>query len=75
MLFDPALGNQPSQIRAHLPEHLWLEQGVNRPPEYWPARFHPHLGERTTVTSTIDEWWYRGRTAFRSLWPRKGGPK
>ena len=75
MLFDPALGDHPSQIRAHLPATPWLDKGINRPPEYWPARYLQYLGERTPVTSTIDEWWYRGRTALRSLWPHKGRPK
>lgn len=75
MLFDPALGDQPSQIRAHVSTSAWLEQGVNRPPEYWPARYLPHLGEPTTVTALLAEWWYRGRTALHTLWPSGGAPK
>lgn len=75
MLFDPALGNHPSQIRAHLPEDLWLDRGVNRPPEYAPERYPPRPRERTTMASIVGAWWHRGRSALRRLLPTEGEPK
>ena len=70
MLFDPGLGSQPSVLRAAAPSHAFIENGINRPPEYWPARYLAHLGEAPTVASTFAEWWYRGTTMMRRFWSR-----
>jgi len=68
MLIDPAQGSQASLIRGDTPAQPWLVHGVNRPPEYWPARYLAHLGESPTVSSTLAEWWYRVTSALRRLW-------
>ena len=39
-------GRHESIIRNNHPTKLWMENGVNRPPEYWPAEFLAHLGEQ-----------------------------
>lgn len=43
LLIDP--GVQPSVINLNNPSKEWVENGVNRPPEYWPVTHLAHLGE------------------------------
>ncbi|MCC6928125.1 MAG: glycosyltransferase family 25 protein [Gemmatimonadaceae bacterium] len=43
LLIDP--GVQPSVINLDNPSKEWVEDGVNRPPEYWPVTHLAHLGE------------------------------
>ncbi len=43
MLVQP--GTQPSIINRDNPSKTWVEDGVNRPPEYWPDMYLAHLGE------------------------------
>ena len=43
LLIDP--GRQPSIINRRDSTRRWVVDGVNRPPEYWPMRYHRHLGE------------------------------
>ena len=39
-------GAHASIIRNGHPTKLWMENGVNLPPEYWPEPFLAHLGEQ-----------------------------
>ncbi len=43
MLIQP--GAHPSVINRDNPSKQWVENGVNRPPEYWPEAYLEHLGE------------------------------
>jgi GR25 family glycosyltransferase involved in LPS biosynthesis len=38
-------GSHPSIINRDNPAKKWVWDGVNQPPEYWPKRYLPHLGE------------------------------
>lgn len=48
LLIDP--GVQPSVINLNNPSKEWVENGVNRPPEYWPVTHLAHLGESLPET-------------------------
>lgn len=72
MLLDPALGSQRSQIRADAPATQWLQNGVNRPPEYRPVRDLAYLGEPPPFTAFLAEWWSRRSATVRRLWQRSG---
>ncbi len=75
MLLDPALGSQRSQIRAAAPPNQWLQNGVNRPPEYRPVRELTYLGEPPPLTAFVAEWWSRRSAALRRFWERRGVPE
>lgn len=47
LLIDP--GVQPSVINLNNLSKEWVENGVNRPPEYWPVTHLAHLGESLPV--------------------------
>ncbi len=39
----------PSLINRDNPGKAWVEDGINRPPEYWPERYLTHLGESIPI--------------------------
>ncbi len=43
-------GEHPSVINRDNPSKQWVENGVNRPPEYWPVEYLAHLGETAPET-------------------------
>lgn len=54
-------GRHPSIINRDDSPREWVENGINRPPEFWPRTHLAHLGE----VAPPDPWW---RQARRALW-------
>jgi glycosyl transferase family 25 len=61
MLIQP--GEHPSVINRDNPAKKWVENGVNRPPEYWPPAQLAHLGEAVPADLASPE-------MPRSFWQR-----
>ena len=59
-------GSHPSVINRDNPSKEWVENGVNRPPEYWPEPYLAHLGEAVPPG-------FRSQTGRRSLWTTIAG--
>ena len=60
-------GMQPSVINRNNPSREWIENGINRPPEYWPRPYLDHLGE---VAPPESFWQRMGRKLWRRRNPR-----
>lgn len=65
MLIDP--GTMPSLINDAATTRAWVEDGVNRPPEYWPEEFLEHLGELPPARHLFEAWWRAGRRLVRRV--------
>ena len=66
LLIDP--GVHPSVINRDNPSKEWVENGVNRPPEYWPVTHLAHLGESVPPPPWHRRLWqHGGRAAGRLL--------
>ena len=73
LLIDP--GHMPSVINRDNPDRAWVENGINRPPEYWPARYLAHLGEAPPSAGLVAAWWRAGAQRLRRLWTSRGADR
>lgn len=70
MLIDP--GQMASLINTQPGKRTWVDEGVNRPPEYWPVEYLAHLGESLPERPLQHGWWQAGRSAVRRILRRSG---
>lgn len=73
LLIDP--GSMRSLINEETVQRKWVVDGVNRPPEYWPASHLEHLGELPPARHLFERWWRTGRRFVRRLRTDRGADR
>lgn len=71
MLVDP--GQMASLINTQPGQRTWVDNGVNRPPEYWPEEYLAHLGERVPDPPLHLRLWRAGSNAVQQVLRRPKG--
>jgi GR25 family glycosyltransferase involved in LPS biosynthesis len=71
MLVDP--GQMASLINTQPGQRTWVDNGVNRPPEYWPEEYLAHLGERVPGRRLHQRLWRAGTNYVQQMLHRPKG--